>query len=290
MTATDTDLGKRFGLYVVGVFDVLGQKRALYELPHARGGGAGRNEEVLEYLKGTAGRVLGVRKLFDSQFRRAVQTVNRIAQSEGATTVQEQMLTPSIRHWGMSDSYVVAIPPPDDQEFSTVSRLIDVYRMLDVSAAVWLIAMSKDLPIRGGIELGFAINIGEREVYGHALAEALRLESMVAQYPRVVVGEKLLFLLNGAVDMAAQRSAQEAYMANSLAELCWKCLGTDEDGQLVVDVAGGSIASGMREHMPDVPAAVVSNVLRQLKRHEDAGDAKLVERYRWLQRRLAQLS
>ena len=41
------------------------------------------------------------------------------------------LLEPSFRQWGMSDSYVVAIPPPrhDDER---VSRLADVYRLLGI--------------------------------------------------------------------------------------------------------------------------------------------------------------
>ena len=38
--------------------------------------------------------------------------------------------------------------------------------------------------------------------------------------------------------------------------------------------------------MPDVLSAVASNVQRQLKRHKDQGDTKLVKRYEWLHRRL----
>ena len=271
------------------MFDILGQKRSLYQLPSTSTSGAIRDKEVREYLRDTAGRALGLRTLFRDHFRQAVQTVENIAQSQGHIELEKQMLTSSLRQWGMSDSYVVAIPPPDGQEFSTASRLIDVYHMLDVSAAVWLLAMSKDLPIRGGIELGFAIDVGEQEVYGHALAEALRLESKVAHYPRVVVGEKLLSLLNGVVGIAARRSTQEGSMANNLVELCWKCLRRDEDGHFVVDVAGGSIAAQIREHMPGVLHAVASNVKRQLKRHQDAEDSKLVKRYERLQRHLAHL-
>ena len=86
MTANETKLGKRFGLYVVGVFDVLGQKRSLYKLPSARTPGAIQRDEVLDYVKGTAGRVLRVRTLFSKQFSLAVQTVNRIAREHGASS------------------------------------------------------------------------------------------------------------------------------------------------------------------------------------------------------------
>ena len=75
-------------------------------------------------------------------------------------------------------------------------------------------------------------------------------------------------------------------MVTRLTELCWKCLRADEDGELVVDVSGGSVAAQMREHTPDVLTAVARNVQRQLECHEDAGDMELVKRYQWLQRRL----
>ena len=290
MTVAETELGMRFGLYVVGMFDILGQKRSLYELPGAPTPSTVQNEDVRTYVRATAGRVLQIRSLFHRHFEFAQKTVERIARSQGATVLQEQLFKPRLRHWGMSDSYVVAIPPPGHEEFSTVSTLVNVYRMLDVSAAVWLFAMREDLPIRGGIEFGIAVDIGKREVYGHALAEAVRLESKVAQYPRIVVGDGLQFLLNDAVETAAQRSAGEEYMANSLAELCWKCLGKDEDGQLVVDIVRGTSATQIREQMPDVLTAVTSNVQQQLQRHEGARDTKLVERYRWLRRRLPPLS
>lgn len=78
-------------------------------------------------------------------------------------------------------------------------------------------------------------------------------------------------------------------MANNLAGLCWKCLRTDEDGQLEVDIAGGRIAAQMREHMPEVLTAVARNVQQQLTRHEDAGNNKLMERYQRLQRSVAGL-
>ena len=290
MTVGDAELGRRFGPYVIGVFDILGQQRSLYQLPGARSPGAPRDVQVLEYLSDTVGRVLRIRNLFASKLQDAAPTVKRMAQILGAPTLQEQIPEPSLRHWGMSDSYVVAIPPPDGQEFSTVSTLIDVYRMLEASAEVWLLAMRDDLPIRGGIEMGIAIDVGEREVYGHALAEALRLESKVAQYPRIAVGEKLIFLLNDAVDFAAERSGEEAGLAEILGGLCWRLLDKDEDGQLVVNVASGSVAGRMREHRSDVLAAVMRNVEAQLKRHECAGDSELVRRYQWLQRRLAQPS
>ena len=203
MPDVETEPGHIFGLYVVGLFDVLGQKDELYRLPGAGDPGRPQDGVVVEYLRSTLGRVLNVRTLFKDHFDAFEQTPER-----WAAVPQKRAFATNIRHWGMSDSYVVAIPPPDEPDFSIASTLVDVHRMLRASASVWLHAMSKNLPIRGGIELGYAIDVGEREVYGHALAEALNLESKVAEYPRVVVGATLVGLLKSGVggSRAARRS------------------------------------------------------------------------------------
>jgi hypothetical protein len=55
--------------------------------------------------------------------------------------------------------------------------------------------MSQGWPIRGGIELGLAMDIDNDDIYGPALARAYTLESKVAQYPRIVIGEELILYL-----------------------------------------------------------------------------------------------
>ena len=55
----ETEMGRRFGLYVVGVFDVLGQKRSLYQLPGARTPGVIQKDEVLNYLGTQSAACLG---------------------------------------------------------------------------------------------------------------------------------------------------------------------------------------------------------------------------------------
>ena len=78
-------------------------------------------------------------------------------------------------------------------------------------------------------------------------------------------------------------------MVGRIAGACRQCLQEDEDGKQVVNIASAGVTASLREQMPDVMAAVSRNVQQQLKQHEDAGRLDLVERYRWLQRRLAKL-
>ena len=72
-------------------------------------------------MKSTFGRVPNVRTLFKDHF----DAFERMAEPWAAVP-QKRAFATNIRHWGMSDSYVVAIPPPDAPDFSTASRLVDV--------------------------------------------------------------------------------------------------------------------------------------------------------------------
>ena len=79
-----------------------------------------------------------------------------------------------------------------------------------------------------------------------------------------------------------------AGLPNGLGEFCGGLLEQDENGQLVVDIAAGSVAARMREPTSDVLAAVTAKVPAQLKRDEVESDTESVMRYRRLQRRLPQ--
>ena len=78
-------------------------------------------------------------------------------------------------------------------------------------------------------------------------------------------------------------------MARLFAQASLALIQRDEDERLVVDVTSTVVVDHLREAMPDLLPAVMRNVEQQLRCHDEAGCKKLVERYQWLQRRLAGL-
>ena len=275
------------GTYIIGLFDILGQTHKLRDLPSFLAPpGTPARAEATSTLSEVTREVADLRWLFRQQFKAFGPSVAQMAATCGLEGNEIALLEPSFRQWGMSDSYVVAIPPPhrDDER---VSRLADVYRLLSAAACTWLHAMRVNLPIRGGIELGLAVAIEENEVYGRPLAEAHLLESTVAQYPRIVVGPELVTLLNSACRIETQDAGYSA-LARLFAQASLALIQRDEDERLVVDVTSTVVVEHLREAMPDdLLPTVMRNVEQQLKCHDEAGCKKLVERYQWLQRRLA---
>ena len=96
-------------------------------------------------------------------------------------------------------------------------------------------------------------------------------------------------LLNSACRIETQDAGYSA-LARLFAQASLALIQRDEDERRVVDVTSTVVVEHLREAMPDdLLPTVMRNVEQQLKCHDEAGCKKLVERYQWLQRRLAGL-
>ena len=154
----------------------------------------------------------------------------------------------------------------------------DVRRLLEAAAAAWLSSLADDIPIRGGVEIGTAAQIGENEVYGPALVKAYRLESKVAGGPRIVVGEQLVATLE-----SAQPAADPDFWETAeTAQYCRSLLRKDTDGQTILDVLDGSWLRpvGGRPRCHDLFAQARANARKRLVTYENEGCKKLVSRYK----------
>jgi hypothetical protein len=137
----------------------------------------------------------------------------------------------SYRHF--SDSLIVYIPLRDDiGKFQCRA----IYGVLTATAATFLACLVHSSTIRGGIDLGLAMDIGKGEIYGPALARAYNLESRVAQYPRIVIGEELARYLQA---VARQEVLTIEDKANAdLAVKSLKLFVVDDDGCTILDSWG----------------------------------------------------
>ena len=267
------------GFYVIGVFDILGQKRRLLrpmEFPPATDD---ERRRVRRNLEETVVPVDRLRQLFQRQFNERKQSfeedVAHVPERERAAF--RAALASSIVSWGFSDTYCVAIPlEAGTGATGAMAAMADVRRSLEVAAATWLVSLNENTPIRGGMEIGTAARMRENDVYGVALLEAHRLEAEVAERPRVVMGEQLVAALQD-----VQRDPDVNYQgAARFATDCTSMLRQDSDGRTVLDVLGGSWATPEhRRRFRDVFARAHDNVHRQLHEHQATGNRKLISRY-----------
>ena len=274
----------KFGHYMVGCFDVLGQSNKLLEMPR----NPKDREEVVPYLKQTAGVALGIRDNFEMFFT---------AESELATSLSplerkhlfDHTRTRQLR-WGFSDTYIVAAPVLHDG--AKVSAVVsEIYRTMVAASFMWLASMGAGHPLRGGIEIGLAVDIGPagqptREVYGPALVEAYHLESRIAGYPRIMVGKGCIEFLRAAAHDSRQLTGDiEHRAAAKHAKTCLRMLCEVQEEHAMLDSLGDDFleaakhTTGLRG---DISQRAHDQVVAQLRQAKSKKDCKLTRRYETL--------
>ena len=153
-----------------------------------------------------------------------------------------------------------------------------VFATLYGIAGLSLIALTMGVALRGGIEVGLAIEIYDDEVYGRALSDAYTLESTVAQYPRVVVGKAVQDYLEGFKTRSG--SSRLEIGVRDHATNCQRFITTDPvDGQPMIDFLGRGMRdigkTPTRKLAPRAHAMVKTTVDEMSK----TGETKLRTRY-----------
>lgn len=276
-----TDEEATFGHYMIGVFDVLGQSRKLQEQTQVPLGADPVDlKRVVTNLKDTAGVVIGFRQLFRQFFEAAARSSGRAySLPEPQRTEMLAAMTSNVVLWGVSDAIFVAVPLTWKRH--PAARVVDVFRSLLAAGNMWLVGLSTNHPIRGGMEIGTGIDLEPGEIYGQGLEAAYHLESQVAGHPRIVVGPRCVEFLKtvkrnegGAADVGAKLAAGGA-------DLCLSMLREDRDGHIVVDGLSHTMLEQSQE-VPDLREQFVrayDNVRTQWRVFHDAGNTKLASRY-----------
>jgi plasmid stabilization system protein ParE len=158
-----------------------------------------------------------------------------------------------------------------------------VFAIIAQAGAMCLLGLGMRHPVRGSVEIGWGVELAPGEIYGAIVARAYELESLVAGYPRIVVGRTVYEFLRSHADNETPGVA--AQIDRELARKCLGMLAEDEDGYLMVDYLG----DGFRDAVTKGQHTVLYDharpfVLEQFHLHRSNLDAKLAPRYAWLLR------
>lgn len=254
------------GYHLVALLDVLGQRDKFRKLDLPTN--ADEEAQVKETLTNTAGYVLRLRKLFKSQFETFKSGLTH------AILVNEK-LTP--KFVGFSDSFVISVPLRNDT--GDLKPVVAAYSTMLASSIVMLSSLAWKHPLRGGIDVGLATEIGPDEIYGTALERAYTLESEKAKSPRILIGDSLWSYLQGALAEFEKGQINNSKVLAALTKKLIAFVGTDTDGKRILDYLGAVseiTTDSEKEHMV-LPA--YNFVLAEHKRHIQEGNAKLTQRY-----------
>lgn len=267
--------------FLVGFLDMVGQKNRLAEMA-ARPLEDVQSDEMLALLRGTFGALRTFRNGFQ-QFCEASEEIQIDLTKLPADQQEEfrKLAARKVHLQPLSDAVVVYVPLADGETLP----INGVYTALGACAQAVLIALAAGHPCRGGIDVGWAAEINEGEMYGPGLYSAYQLESKVAQQPRVAVGTKL-FEYIAAIQQIPGDDIR-ARITRIVAGLCGGLVGWDVDGQPILDYLGEGHRSVLT---PEVRQSLATEVLPraytfvrdQERGFREAGDGKLGPRYKML--------
>lgn len=111
-----------------------------------------------------------------------------------------------------------------------------VYGLVMASASTMLINLAAGNPVRGGVDVGVSLEMSNDEIYGASIARAYTLESKIANYPRIVVGDECIDYLQQISENNPRNEID--IIAKLMAESIQAMIVEDVDGYKIIDYLG----------------------------------------------------
>lgn len=266
------------GHYVVGLFDLLGQSAELASfasLPGKDSDEAGYREKILAVLKKLRTFRETFVAFFDGHSKPRTEGLTDLLTPEQRKQLDDWR-GPEVQLMQFSDTVIAFVPVFIGEDQFSIHGLS---AMLAAAASTTLLQHGEGVPVRGAIEIGVATDFAEKEVYGPALAEAYRLESTCAEWPRIVVGPVAVQFIQECEGKEVKSIAGK--MNQRMARICKSLLMMDVDGMAIVDYLGEGFLAQMVKS--DINRESFERGLRfaqeQHRRFREQANRKLAIRY-----------
>ncbi|MGD0573491.1 MAG: hypothetical protein ABSB11_10815 [Sedimentisphaerales bacterium] len=229
--------------YVVAYLDIMGQKDSLKQLPKVLLADTDPNS-YMPQIEETYGKTHQIRSLIKHYLEGMQENTKRIGHelfydnlSDEQRKNIEDMFSPiEFRYFG--DSVAIYSKLTNTGGMLSVNP---IYAILPGIAFLMLMGFSNHIVLRGGIDMGIAVEWEEFGIYGSALYSAYEIESTIADYPRIVLGKELIDYLsywknNQGTDFVSKLNKQ---VANN----CFSVIGKDGDGRPIIDFLNDNMQS-----------------------------------------------
>lgn len=158
-----------------------------------------------------------------------------------------------------------------------------VMEIFMLAGALCFLGLAHKQPIRGAIETAWGVELHENELYGAVVANSYVLESQIAQYPRIVVGEKTMDYLNAYIASPADTTDILALYNRNCAQLCLNMTAIDQDGHHVIDYLGNEFTRSVTNSgSSELFKLAYKFICEQYELHKENKNSKLALRYTWL--------
>jgi hypothetical protein len=276
--------GMRSGFYFVAFVDLLGQQAKLARFKAVAPTTDEERAAFRQLVDDTAGVVRNERQSV-RQWLAGDVTDEALAKIPPERRAEfAHIITRAAFQTGFSDCFVVAFPMQVDgvdERLSRARSVYDLWTALLGLSVLSLASLAQEIPWRGGIDVGIGTQIFPNEVYGPVLLSAYKLESTVAECPRLVVGRGLLDYL-AFTERLPTIEPLDAFAAK-MATDCRQMICGSEDGWPMLHVLSPVVLKATKD-VPQHARAAAEWISKQVTEHWDAKDEKLFRRYTRLDR------
>ena len=274
--------------YLVAFVDVLGHKeafRGINVLP--------KNKKEEQRLKQAHSQtVLFVERLrswFEDFFNAYTKEKrSRFKVPEAKKKQFDEMRKSILKHTRFSDCIQAFVPLESKKYHSPCVN--GVFGVLGACGGMLLLSLASNKPFRAGIDLGLGTELSSGEVYGPGFFNAYTIESKIAQYPRIVIGDRLidyLMSLSHKVQQFPGQTKEDLGLCKIIADNCLKMIERDLDGYYILDYLGDKFLENFTKHLSNCEKNSVSEVLKlafnfvesEYKKRRENRDSKLAPRY-----------
>ena len=272
--------------YCVSFIDLLGQRAALEGegwLPHFQSDDE-RKTFVATKLKDSIGVILALQK-------QANNLIQPLLEERADSPLREKLDPEQQEIWDHINKTKISTQRWSDGivSFSHIGdtgmhcHMNALFGIFGLAGGLCFLGLSQGHPVRGAIDAAWGVELHEGELYGAAVARAYELESEVAQYPRIVIGDRIIALLESF--RTSPKTDIYAEQNREMANLCLRMLLRDVDGSWMLHYLGEVFCQSFTEklHM-ELYNDARKYISEQLRHHQSTGNKKLGFRYSHLVR------
>jgi len=218
--------------FLVAFIDVLGQSNIILEnsvYPPSKQD----LEKIKHNLQDTSEFIVALRLAFKNHFKKYRKLKDVLEGLPKKQKIMEQRLrTINTEILGISDSIIISVPL--ENKTDNYIPINNIRATLQGVSLIYNIALAKQKPVRGGVDVGWGTKLSQNEIYGSALVKAYSLENEKAEYPRIIVGESLWKYINYVYNSGLK--TEYGKRARKIADECKKMIIKDYDNQYVLNV------------------------------------------------------
>ena len=180
------------------------------------------------------------------------------------------------QHWSDGIVYYASLGDPEIRV-----PLKGVYNLLGSLGVLCFFGLARKRPLRGGVDIGWAVNLKDQGFHGAALVRAYELESIHAKYPRIVLGDYAFDYLKKMVEQ--EPSTVYDQLNQQIALICLELIVEDMDGRPIIHYLGDGfknyITTTHHKQIYDLAFNFINETLDAIRK---TNDSKLMLRYHHL--------